>query len=48
MMISNRLITDSNFTLISQALRPIIEFDKNIELSDTSAATTVASSFTVR
>jgi len=41
------LITDSNFTLISQALRPIIEFDKNIELSDTSAATTVASSFTV-
>jgi hypothetical protein len=39
------LITDSNFTLISQALRPIIEFDKNIELSDTSAATTIASSF---
>jgi len=41
------LITDDNFTLISQALRPIIEFDKNIELSDTSAATTIASSFTV-
>jgi len=41
------LITDANFTLISQALRPIIEFDKNIELSATSAATTVASSFTV-
>jgi hypothetical protein len=32
------LITDSNFTKISQALRPIIEFDKDIELSDTSAA----------
>jgi hypothetical protein len=41
------LITDANFTLISQALRPIIEFDKNIELSVTSAATTVSSSFTV-
>ena len=41
------LITDANFTLISQAIRPIIEFDKNIELSVTSAATTVASSFTV-
>ena len=41
------LITDANFTLISQALRPIIEFDKNIELSTTSAATTVASAFTV-
>jgi hypothetical protein len=39
------LITDSNYTLISQALRPIIEFDKNIELSDTSAATTITSSF---
>jgi len=41
------LITDSNYTLISQATRPIIEFDQNIELSDTSAATTIASSFTV-
>ena len=41
------LITDANFTLISQALRPIIEFDKNIELSVSSAATTVASSFAV-
>ena len=27
-----------NFTKISQALRPIIEFDKDIELSTTSAA----------
>ena len=41
------LITDSNFTLISQATRPIIEFDKNIELSDTSDLTTITSSFTV-
>jgi hypothetical protein len=41
------LVTDTNFTLISQATRPIIEFDKNIELSVTSAATTIASSFTV-
>ena len=32
------LITDSNFTLISQALRPIIEFDKDIELSTQAAA----------
>ena len=32
------LITDANFTKISQALRPIIEFDKDIELSTTSAA----------
>ena len=33
-------ITDSNYTLISQALRPIIEFDKNLELSDDSATAT--------
>ena len=32
------LITDANFTKISQALRPIIEFDKDIELSTTSVA----------
>jgi len=32
------LITDSNFTKISQALRPIIEFDKDIELSDKAVA----------
>ena len=36
------LITDSNFTLISQATRPIIEFDKNIELSDTSKLVSTA------
>lgn len=33
-------ITDANYTLISQALRPIIEFDKDIELSDDSATAT--------
>jgi hypothetical protein len=33
-------ITDSNYTLISQALRPIIEFDNNIELSNGSATAT--------
>lgn len=32
------LITNSNFTLISQAIRPIIEFDKNLDLSATSPA----------
>ena len=32
------LITDANFKLIAQALRPIIEFDKDIELSTTSDA----------
>ena len=31
-------ITDSNHILIEQAKRPIIEFDKRLELSDTSAA----------
>ena len=31
-------ITDSNHTLIEQAKRPIVEFDKRLELSDTSAA----------
>ena len=30
-------ITDSNYNLIEQAKRPIIEFDKRLELSDTSA-----------
>ena len=35
------LITDANFTLISQALRPIIEFDKYLELSDSSPASEI-------
>jgi hypothetical protein len=35
------LITNSNFTLISQAIRPIIEFDKNLDLSDTSPASEI-------
>ena len=41
------LIANGDSAFMSQALRPIIEFDKNIELSTTSVATTVASSFTV-
>ena len=35
------LITNANFTLISQAIRPIIEFDKNLDLSVTAPASEI-------